>query len=204
MKIFILILLLLIVVASIVYNISLNYDGYDILLRNRFTKLGFGIMYKNSLEIWHFAHTIYGGKAEKRLLRFEKSIQEISNLQGSWWFENKDSTFELKLKQQGNKIFGRYCAIAQNGNKIDCDPQNEEEDNIVGTIKDNVAVVMFKSYYGEGMSKVGMNVGKARIIYKGDSLEWIVMQAPKNDYFYCPDKATLVKQNVGSSLKTPK
>jgi len=67
MKIIALILLLLIILTLTVYDIKLNSDGYDILLRNRFTKLGFGIDFKGGLEIWHFAHTVHGGIAEKPL-----------------------------------------------------------------------------------------------------------------------------------------
>ena len=63
MKIIALILLLLIILTLAVYDIKLNSDGYDILLRNRFTKLGFGIDYKDGLQIWHFARTVHGGRA---------------------------------------------------------------------------------------------------------------------------------------------
>lgn len=44
-----------------VYNIKFNSDDYDILLRNRFTKLGFGIDYKDGLGIWYFTHNACGG-----------------------------------------------------------------------------------------------------------------------------------------------
>lgn len=66
-KVIVLILLLFTTLTLVVYDIRFNYDGYDILLRNRFTKLGFGIHYKEGFEIWHFAHTVHGGIAEKRL-----------------------------------------------------------------------------------------------------------------------------------------
>lgn len=67
MKFIILTLFLLSVITLIVYDIRFNHDGYDILLRNRFAKLGFGIDYKEGFEIWHFAHTVHGGIANKRL-----------------------------------------------------------------------------------------------------------------------------------------
>ena len=68
MRIFILTLSLIIpLLVSIVYDIKFDYDGYDILLHNRFTKLGFGIEYKKGFEIWHFTHTVHGGRAEKPL-----------------------------------------------------------------------------------------------------------------------------------------
>jgi len=51
----------------VVYDIRFDVGGYDILLKNRFTGLGFGIDYREGFEIWHFAHTVHGGIAEKRL-----------------------------------------------------------------------------------------------------------------------------------------
>jgi len=80
LRIIILSLLLLIVSATIItlciYDITFNRDDYDILLKNRLTKLGFGIMYKEKFEIWHFAHTVHGGRAEK-LLYPSISVDEI-------------------------------------------------------------------------------------------------------------------------------
>ena len=66
MKILILILFLVIVVILVVYDIRFSNDGYDILLHNRFTQLGFGINYKEGFEIWIFAKTVHGGIAERR------------------------------------------------------------------------------------------------------------------------------------------
>jgi hypothetical protein len=65
------------VVLFAVYDIRFNSDGYDILLKNRITKLGLGVTWcadnrcmedhKSKFEIWHFAHTVHGGIAENRL-----------------------------------------------------------------------------------------------------------------------------------------
>ena len=63
--------------------IKFNYDDYDILLKNRLTKLGFGIMYKEKFEIWHFAHTVHGGIAEKPLYP-SISVDEILEEAGMW------------------------------------------------------------------------------------------------------------------------
>ena len=67
MRILILISLLLVLGAAITYDIKLNDDGFDVLLKNRFTKLGWGIQYKDDFSIWHFAHTVRGGTATKQL-----------------------------------------------------------------------------------------------------------------------------------------
>lgn len=71
------------IVLFSIYDIRLNDDVFDILLKNRFTGLGFGIIlcgnktatpqkqcmddHKSSFEIWHFAHTVNGGLADNRL-----------------------------------------------------------------------------------------------------------------------------------------
>ena len=55
----------------VVYDVRFNDDSYDIWLRNRFTKLGYGIDYKEGLELWHFAHTVHGGRAEKRFFSYQ-------------------------------------------------------------------------------------------------------------------------------------
>jgi hypothetical protein len=78
MKKIILSLGIILAVIFAVYDTKFNSDDYDILLKNRFTKLGFGVMFcgeknhcmenhKSSFEIWHFAHTVHGGIADNRL-----------------------------------------------------------------------------------------------------------------------------------------
>lgn len=54
---------------------------------------------------------------------------------GTWdWTTSPQSrTFSIKLKQQGDKISGQYCAVAQNGNRVDCD--DEDNSNIHGRIE---------------------------------------------------------------------
>jgi hypothetical protein len=68
----IVLLLTCFIAALAVYDVRINADGYNILLKNRLTGLGFGILHpgiynKNGFEIWSFAHTVHGGLAEKPL-----------------------------------------------------------------------------------------------------------------------------------------
>lgn len=53
------------VVLLVIYDIRFHSDEYDILLRNRFTGLGFGVDYKTGLAVSIFAHTVHGGLAER-------------------------------------------------------------------------------------------------------------------------------------------
>ena len=121
MRVFILILLLLVTAILTVYDIQFNYDNYDILLHNRFTKLGFGIDYKEGFEIWHFAHTIHGGKAEKRLYpnvsinikslmektenqsKIEKEIAEFAS-QHKDFEQYQPSMYEISLRPENENL----------------------------------------------------------------------------------------------------
>jgi hypothetical protein len=69
-------------IVLFVFDIRLDDNAYDVLLKNRFTGLGYGIDWcgnrtatpqkqcmkdhRSSFEIWDFAHTVHGGIAENR------------------------------------------------------------------------------------------------------------------------------------------
>lgn len=50
-----------------IYHVRFVYDNYDIHFHNRISKLGFAVKFDKGIEVWHFAHTIHGGKVEKIL-----------------------------------------------------------------------------------------------------------------------------------------
>ncbi|GEM_PF-719735 len=108
------------------------------------------------------------------------------------WFASDDSkgfSFNLELQQVGNKLTGKYTAIAMHGNRIDADP--DAGSNIHGIINGNKADVVFSSFYGAGMGSRGSEVGKAVIIYDGEYLEWKIVEPPENGYYFCPDSVEL-------------
>lgn len=65
MKFALIVFTIAVIVILAVYAIKFNYDGYDILLHNRLTGLGFGIDYKKDFGISIFTKTIHGGMAER-------------------------------------------------------------------------------------------------------------------------------------------
>ncbi len=75
-KSIILFCVILTVLSLAVYKTTFNDDGYQILLKNRKTQLGYGINicskgdcmpdHNSKFEIWYFAKTERGGIAENR------------------------------------------------------------------------------------------------------------------------------------------
>jgi hypothetical protein len=101
-----------------------------------------------------------------------------------WNVAPSTSTFSIKLKQQGGGLRGQYCAVAQNGNKIDCD--DEENPNIEGNVDatGQSATVRFSSFFGA-------KSGKAQVTMRDGHLVWHVIRKPIGGEFYAPKNAVL-------------
>ncbi|MCG5074703.1 hypothetical protein [Paraburkholderia tagetis] len=88
----------------------------------------------------------------------------------------------IDLKQDGCKLYGQYCAVAQNGNKVDCD----DDENIDGDTDEagKEAIVNFSSFFGarNGVAEIKVS--------DGHSL-WHVLQRPTGGEFYAPNDAVL-------------
>ncbi|NLS54065.1 hypothetical protein [Hafnia alvei] len=95
---------------------------------------------------------------------------------GHWESESKTSTFTIDLTETGNHISGKYCFITNNGNRIDCSEQ-DDDDNIRGTVTNGKAQVSFDSTFG--------GTGKASLIIKNDDL-----------IYYIKDKKPFVEENM--------
>ena len=80
------------------------------------------------------------------------------DLTGNWSWATKNSTFDLTLNQSNNCVTGNYCAVANNGNKIDCYVNKNDSCSLYGCLSNNKANLVFTSCY------VGAK-GLANIIY---------------------------------------
>jgi hypothetical protein len=101
----------------------------------------------------------------------------------SWTQNNKHETFTLEIVANGDKLYGSYCSIARDGNRIDC---SDEETSFIIPIPDTGSfITTFTSYYS-------MTKGKIKITVKGKNLIWEVIESPKGE-FYCPQTATLIR-----------
>ena len=105
---------------------------------------------------------------------------------GAWDWNNAPSTrtFPIELAQRGNKIQGQYCAVAQNGNKTDCD--DEKNPNITGSISADgqSATIRFSSFFGA-------TNGKAQLRVLDGHLLWHITKSPDGGEFYAPGDAVL-------------
>jgi len=105
---------------------------------------------------------------------------------GEWVWNNSPAarTFSIEIKQQGGELQGQYCAVAQNGSRVDCD--DEVNQNIGGNVDSNgvSATVRFSSFFGA-------KNGEARIEVNGDHLHWHIIKNPDGGEFYSPRDAVL-------------
>lgn len=113
------------------------------------------------------------------------------NLTGNWKYQDSSSSFNLELIQLQDSIKGNYCAIAYNGNKIDCYVDDADDCSLRGQIIDSIININFKSCY------VGA-VGQATVKYdfKTDKLFWTLGKV--DNEVYAPDTATLTRINKTS------
>ncbi|MEM5293752.1 hypothetical protein VSR82_05350 [Burkholderia sp. JPY481] len=97
------------------------------------------------------------------------------------------STFSIKLKEQGRVLRGQYCAVAQNGNKIDCD--DEQNANIEGHVDaaGQSAVVRFSSFFGAKSGKAQLKIDDGRLV-------WHIIKKPVEGEVYAPKHAVLDRQ----------
>ncbi|WP_133300346.1 hypothetical protein [Paraburkholderia lacunae] len=109
-----------------------------------------------------------------------------TSLSGEWdWADAPESrTFSIDLKLNGNQIVGQYCAVAQSGNKTDCD--DEKNPNLHGELDraGRSAAVEFTSFFGAKKGKAVLKISKGRLI-------WHVTQDPVDGEFYAPRDAVM-------------
>ncbi|MGU7839183.1 hypothetical protein ACV22V_06900 [Burkholderia sp. AW33-5] len=105
---------------------------------------------------------------------------------GEWGWNNSPDTmtFSIEIKQQGKNLQGQYCAVAQNGRKMDCDDAtNPNIDGVIdGTAKS--ANVIFSSFFGAKNGKAVMKISDGHLI-------WHIVRNPSEGEFYAPKNAIL-------------
>lgn len=113
------------------------------------------------------------------------------NFAGKWHYEFTSETdellnrtFDLTITDNKGKIKGNYCAVARNGNKIDCSNVN----NISGMILNDTLNVSFSGIFDKKAK------GRAEIYFLNDSLVWSIIQSEGE--IYAPKKCTLTKSEI--------
>lgn len=125
---------------------------------------------------------------------FSSQAMAAGEFTGQWTGEEKDqSTMTLQLKQNDNTITGSYCYITQNGNRIDC--PDEGENNLKGTISNHRASVEFASSFG--------GTGYANLEVEGEKLVWNKAPSSGQGKYYAPQHYTLTKKPLPPSSASP-
>lgn len=113
-------------------------------------------------------------------------LASAQSFNGEWdWNDAPGSkTFSIYIKQHGNRLEGQYCAVAQNGNKIDC--EDDGKPNVAGIIDEaeQSSIVDFYSFFGAQSGKALLRISKGRLI-------WHIIESPKGGEFYAPQNAIL-------------
>jgi|GEM_PF-2439882 len=131
---------------------------------------------------------------EKHQEKTTKSMNvKIEDFIGVWEYidnpndENiPNGIFTIEIQKKKDKLIGKYCAITQKGNRIDCSP--EEEYNFDINFNNNQLYIDFYSFFGA-------KNGKSILKIKEDKLFWEILKKPEGEYF-SPEKAILIKKTA--------
>ena len=116
--------------------------------------------------------------------------QQTQDLEGTWrWTSpNGEDNFELSLEYiDGSKIRGKHCSVYHNGEKMDC--QNNENDYSISLIK-----IAKNIYDGTIESRYSATAGRIRVQYHPTdvSLSFVLKAYPPGE-FYLPDRALMYR-----------
>ena len=110
---------------------------------------------------------------------------------GQWSGEQKnESALTLRLTQAGQNVNGSYCYVTQNGNRIDCPP--DDESNLKGVIAENTANVEFNSSFGG-------EKGRAKLEVVGDKMIWTLITPPQKGEYSAPRNYELTRELKSSA-----
>ncbi len=113
--------------------------------------------------------------------------QDKTNLTGHWHWESKSSNFDLDIIQNNDSLKGSYCAVAYNGNRIDCNDNDSDGYCLIsGILQKDKASITFNSAYSEPELK-----DTAEIIYNPADKTLLWTWTQKNIVAYVPKKAVL-------------
>lgn len=111
----------------------------------------------------------------------------IGTYTGKWyWFSNDSSrSFQLQLVQNGDSLVGQYCAVYDNGKRLDCS-DNDSDYNIAAKIENDSLTATFSSFFNA-------TNGEAILKMTNDSLLWYIRKYPVGGASYAPRRAVLYK-----------
>jgi hypothetical protein len=122
---------------------------------------------------------------------YAESSSRPWNWTGTWDWNAAPSTatFSISITQHDGKLTGQYCAVALNGNKIDCSDKLDAPNIKFISNKNGRVVVEFSSFFD---AKNGL----AELNMKDGHLIWHVIKDPMGGEFFAPHDAVLDRPPV--------
>ncbi|PWG81390.1 hypothetical protein [Pararcticibacter amylolyticus] len=135
--------------------------------------------------------TVRTNDAKQELDSLQTEIQTdkkviVSNALWRWRSEDKSREFTVKiLKLTDDSLIAQYCAVYNNGGKLDCDFDGDANIRAAFDKDENAYTGNFKSFFNSGY-------GACSIKWTNDNLIWKIIKAPAGEY-YAPDQCVLEK-----------
>lgn len=134
---------------------------------------------------------------EAKTVNKEKNV----SLPESWRWKSQDKSREFTIKivrLTEDSLIAQYCAVYGNGEKLDCDFEDNFNIKAAFDQKKGIYVGTFKSFFNSGK-------GICSIKRTDKSLTWKILKVPSGEY-YAPDECILQKNEnsskTGSVQKT--
>ena len=117
-----------------------------------------------------------------------ETLNTPKDYEGEWVWEKNDDRkdFSINIKIKGDDIMGKYCSIAQSGNRVDCAEGNNYNFEIKN-VTQNHFTTNFKTNYSMSEGSVKLTLESSKKII------WKIVKSPKGEY-YCPKYAVLIKK----------
>lgn len=114
------------------------------------------------------------------ILSFLCANSFAQDFSGCWKKESGSSTYDIAIHEDNGKLFGTYCFINANGNRIDCDKDNSLIDGVVE--------------HGVGKISFGGS-GEGELMYKNDHLNLKMIDSTPFDNFnmHIPENIEFLK-----------
>ncbi len=117
----------------------------------------------------------------------KQNKSDLKLILGKWTWQSEDKSQQFTLdiiKFSNDSVFAKYCAVYNNGNKLDCD-LDETINNIKGIVEnDKKLKVKFYSFFNakNGLAEI--------TIIDDTKIKWKITKEPTGE-FYAPSDCTL-------------
>ena len=117
----------------------------------------------------------------------DQKKDDLKSILGKWTWQSDDKSQQFTIdfiKLSNDSVYAKYCAVYNNGDKLDCD-FDETINNIKGIVKNRkVFKVKFNSFFNakNGLAEI--------TIIDNSELKWKIIKDPKGE-FYAPSECIL-------------